>query len=74
MAHCAGGIGPDQYDAITAIVDWVERDAAPDVLIASKIANGETTRSRPLCPYPEVAHYRGQGGIDDAASFECRAP
>nr|QRD81056.1 lipolytic protein [uncultured bacterium] len=74
MAHCAGGVGPDQNDAVTAIIDWVEQGVAPDVLIAKKIVNGETVRSRPLCPYPQVARYRGEGSIDDAASFECRAP
>ncbi len=74
MAHCAGGVGPDQYDAVTAVIDWVEKGAAPDSLVASKIANGAVTRSRPLCPYPQVARYRGQGSIDDAANFECRLP
>jgi feruloyl esterase len=74
MAHCGGGVGPDQYDAVTAIVDWVEKGVAPDKLIAKKIVNGEVTRSRPLCPYPQVARHRGQGSIDDAASFECKAP
>jgi len=74
MAHCAGGIGPDQNDAVTAVIDWVEQDRAPDSLIASKIMDGETTRSRPLCPYPEVARYQGQGSIDDAANFACRTP
>jgi len=74
MAHCGGGIGPDQYDAVSAVIDWVERDVAPDSLIASKIVDGETTRTRPLCPYPEVARYTGEGSIDDAGNFECRAP
>jgi feruloyl esterase len=74
MAHCAGGVGPDQNDAVTAVIDWVEKGAAPDKLIAKKILNGATTRSRPLCPYPQVARYKGQGSVDDAASFECRMP
>jgi len=74
MSHCAGGVGPDQNDAVTAVIDWVEKGAAPDKLIAKKIVNGTTTRSRPLCPYPQVARYKGQGSIDDAASFECRMP
>jgi feruloyl esterase len=74
MAHCAGGLGPDQYDAVTAVIDWVEKGKAPDSLIASKIVNGAVTRSRPLCPYPQVARYKGQGSTDDAASFECKAP
>mgnify|MGYP003576175435 CR=1 FL=1 len=74
MAHCGGGVGPDQYDAVTAIIDWVEKGAAPDSLVAKKIVNGQVTRSRPLCPYPQVARYRGQGSTDDAANFECKMP
>jgi feruloyl esterase len=74
MAHCGGGIGPDRNDAVTAIIDWVEKGTAPDQLIASKVANGQTIRTRPLCPYPQVARYKGQGSIDDAANFSCVAP
>jgi hypothetical protein len=74
MTHCAGGVGPDQNDAVTAVIDWVEKDAAPDALVAKKIVDGAVTRSRPLCPYPQVARYKGQGSTDDAASFECREP
>jgi feruloyl esterase len=74
MAHCAGGLGPDQYDAVTAVIDWVEKGVAPDSLVASKSVNGQVTRSRPLCPYPQVARYRGQGSTDEAQSFECKVP
>ena len=74
MAHCAGGLGPDQYDAVTAVIDWVEEGIAPDSLVARKVVSGDVTRSRPLCPYPQVARYRGQGSVDEAASFECRMP
>ncbi|TAJ93847.1 MAG: tannase/feruloyl esterase family alpha/beta hydrolase [Gammaproteobacteria bacterium] len=71
MSHCAGGNGPDQHDAVTAIIDWVEKNHAPEALLARKIVNGKVTRSRPLCPYPQVARYRGQGSIDEAANFQC---
>ena len=74
MAHCGGGVGPDQYAAVTAVIDWVEKGVAPDSLVAKKVVNGQVTRSRPLCPYPQVARYRGQGSTDDAANFECKAP
>ena len=74
MAHCAGGVGPDQYDAVTAVIDWVEKGAAPDSMVAKKIVNGAVTRSRPLCPYPQVARYKGQGSLDEAASFACTTP
>jgi len=74
MTHCAGGIGPDVNDAVTAVIDWVEKGKAPDQLIASKRMNDQLVRSRPLCPYPQVARYKGQGSIDDAANFSCVAP
>lgn len=74
MSHCAGGLGPDQHDPVTAIVDWVESNKAPELMTASKIVNGEVTRSRPLCPYPQVARYDGSGSIDEAANFRCEAP
>ena len=74
MTHCAGGAGPDQHDPLSAIIDWVEADKAPAQMIARKIENGQVTRSRPLCPYPEVARYDGRGSIDDAANFTCEAP
>ena len=74
VAHCGGGVGPDRHDAATAVIDWVEKGKAPDSLLASKVVNGEVTRTRPLCPYPQVARYQGQGSIDDAANFRCVAP
>ena len=74
MTHCGGGVGPDRNDAVTAVIDWVEKSKAPDTLIASKVTNGSVVRTRPLCAYPKVARYSGQGSIDDAANFKCVAP
>jgi len=74
VAHCGGGIGPDRVDAVTAVIDWVEKNKAPDSLLASKVTNGTVARTRPLCPYPQVARYKGQGSIDDAANFSCGVP
>ncbi len=74
VAHCGGGVGPDRNDAVTAVIDWVETGTAPDTLLATKVTNGTVVRTRPLCPYPQVARYRGQGSIDDAANFSCVAP
>ena len=74
MAHCAGGIGPDRHDAMTALINWVEKGKAPDAIVASKVTDGKVVRTRPLCAYPQVARYSGQGSIDDAASFGCVAP
>lgn len=71
VAHCSGGPGPDQFDPIGALEDWVERGKAPDVLIASHSTGGRVDRTRPLCPYPLAARYNGTGSIDDAASFSC---
>ncbi|MGC4080917.1 MAG: tannase/feruloyl esterase family alpha/beta hydrolase [Vicinamibacterales bacterium] len=74
MLHCSGGPGADSFDAVTALERWVERGDAPETLLASKIANGTTTRTRPLCAYPKVAVYAGSGSTDDAASFTCQMP
>ncbi len=78
MTHCSGGVGPDHFDALRAMVDWVEQGPAPDRLLASQraslAADGAPRRTRPLCPYPQVARYRGTGSIDDAAHFSCVAP
>jgi len=73
MAHCGGGVGPDQNDAVSAVIDWVEKGKAPDVIVAKKIVQGQVTRSRPLCPYPQVARYKGAGSIDAAENFACVA-
>ncbi len=74
MGHCAGGPGPNSFDSLSALENWVERGQAPDSIIAVHRNNGEVDRSRPLCPYPEVASYTGSGSSDEAASFECRDP
>jgi feruloyl esterase len=74
MAHCAGGIGPDRHDAMTAIINWVEKGQAPASITASRVVNNQAVRTRPLCPYPQVARYSGSGSIDEAANFRCVAP
>ncbi|HEY7441963.1 MAG TPA: tannase/feruloyl esterase family alpha/beta hydrolase [Vicinamibacterales bacterium] len=74
MAHCGGGAGPDRHDPVTAVIDWVENGKAPESLIASKAVNGQVVRTRPVCPYPQVARYKGEGSIDEAANFRCIAP
>ena len=74
MAHCGGGIGPDRHDPMTAMIDWVEKSKAPASIAASRVVNNQVVRTRPLCPYPQVARYSGQGSIDDASNFRCMAP
>ena len=74
MGHCSGGPGPNQIDAITALEQWVEKGIAPDTLLATHSTGGKVDRTRPLCPYPQVARYKGTGSIDEAANFACVAP
>jgi feruloyl esterase len=74
MAHCSGGDGPNQFDTISALELWVEKGKAPDQIIASRVGDGKTERTRPLCPYPQVATYKGTGSTDDAANFSCSVP
>jgi feruloyl esterase len=77
VAHCAGGPGPDQFDAMSAVVDWVEKGRAPASIIASHRSGpmggppGPVDRTRPLCPWPKVARYSGSGSIDEAKNFTC---
>lgn len=74
VSHCAGGVGPDTADWVTALENWVEDGQAPDEITAYKYSGVNVTRSRPLCPYPKVAKYKGTGSIDDAANFTCQEP
>lgn len=71
VAHCAGGPGPQPQRAFDAVVNWVEKGAAPDVLPASRTIGG-VTQTRPLCPYPTVARWNGAGSSSDAASYSCK--
>jgi feruloyl esterase len=74
VAHCAGGPGPAPSGQLEALLAWVEEGKAPETLTAiRRDQSGAITRSRPLCPYPLVAKYKGTGSTDDAASFACSA-
>lgn len=85
MGHSRGGPATDQFDALTALVNWVERGQAPDRIIATARGAGNAggvnaelpagwsaTRTRPLCPHPLVARYNGTGNVEAAASFDCK--
>jgi len=74
MGHCRGGDGTDTFDAMKALEQWVEQGNAPEKIVASRVRNGAVDRTRPLCPYPQVAHYTGSGSTDDAANFVCKLP
>jgi feruloyl esterase len=71
MHHCSGGPGPNRFDMLTALEQWVENGLTPERIVASRIVDGKTVRTRPLCPHPQVARYRGSGSIDANASFVC---
>jgi feruloyl esterase len=85
MNHCSGGPSTDQFDMLTPLVDWVEHGKAPESVVATARGPGNpaavnadvpaswsAARTRPLCPYPQVARYTGGGDVESAASFVCR--
>lgn len=85
MTHCSAGPATDQFDMLTPLVSWVENGVAPDRVLANVRGPGNLggtnpdipatwspSRSRPLCPYPQVARYNGSGSLELAASFTCQ--
>jgi len=74
MYHCGGGTGVSAFDALTPLVEWVEKGVVPQSIIGSRLVEGKVVRTRPLCPYPQVARYQGTGSVDEAASFRCAPP
>jgi len=74
MFHCGGGFGPDVFDPMTALIQWVEADVTPESLPALQPRGAQASRTRPLCPYPQIAAYEGAGDLDQRASFTCRNP
>ncbi len=72
MHHCGGGPGLNTFDGFGPLVDWVERGKASQQIVATSSAM--PGRSRPLCPYPKEARYKGRGSTDDAQSFVCASP
>jgi feruloyl esterase len=74
MGHCGGGEGPNTFDMMVPLEQWVEKGQAPTRIEASHSTNGTIDRTRPLCPYPQVARYKGTGSIDEAENFTCQLP
>jgi feruloyl esterase len=74
MNHCGGGPGPTKFDAFGPLVNWIEHKEAPQEITGSHLTNDVVDRTRPLCPYPMVAQYTGQGSINDAVNFGCQLP
>jgi feruloyl esterase len=86
MGHCSGGAGATTFgnsgsqapnptaanDLLMALDRWVEQGTAPDSIVATRLSGGAPVRTRPLCPYPKTAVYKGSGSTDDAASFSCQ--
>jgi tannase/feruloyl esterase len=73
MGHCQGGPGPNQFNLMGAMERWRESNIAPEEITASHVANNRVDMTRPLCPYPQVAVYKGVGSTNDAVNFSCKA-
>lgn len=80
VQHCGGGPGPNRFigtwtdprhDLVLALEKWVEDGVGPDAMIAS--SGPSVQRTRLLCPYPQVARYKGTGSVDDSSNFTCSA-
>jgi pimeloyl-ACP methyl ester carboxylesterase len=85
MGHCSGGPATDQFNMLSALVNWVEQGQAPTQVLAQARGTGNAggvnvdvpaswsaNRSRPLCPFPQVARYNGSGSMESASSFSCQ--
>jgi feruloyl esterase len=82
MMHCSGGPGPNTFDAVAALDQWRQKDEVPESMLAAKYTDsaaaltgappGEPLSTRPLCAYPRVAHWTGQGSSDKAENYVCR--
>jgi feruloyl esterase len=71
MGHCGGGDAPAVTDMLSVIDQWVETGKAPERIIATNPPN-QKPMSRLICPYPQIAKYKGSGSTEDAANFECK--
>jgi feruloyl esterase len=74
MGHCQGGPGCGNVDWLTPTVAWVEKGIAPAMFMGAHVEGGKVTRTRPICAYPKVAHYKGTGSTDVADNFSCVTP
>ena len=80
---CPAMSNPEGFKTFDALVDWVENGKAPERIIYPHTKGGgmmgmgakpEVYRTRPVCPYPKQARYKGTGDVNDAANFECVDP
>lgn len=73
MAHCGGGTGPNQFNALAALERWREQGNPPQSIRAARVnERGRIDMTRPLCPYPQQAVYQGTGSINDEANYRCK--
>jgi feruloyl esterase len=68
MGHCGGGPGVNTFDSIGALEKWVEKGVAPDQMMGT----GAQGFTRPMCPYPQSAEYKGTGDLKDGTNWECK--
>jgi len=74
MQHCGNGPGPNRADYLAALERWRESGTSPDQIVASHLTDNAVDMTRPLCPYPQLARYKGTGSTNEAANFACRIP
>lgn len=85
MDHCSGGEGPSQFDTLGAVDEWASTGRAPNRIIATRPTQAgggfggppappRDPMERPLCAYPWVAVYDGDGDPAAAESFTCQMP
>lgn len=72
VGHCAGGDGPSTFDSLGSLDQWREKGTAPASIVASHSTAGVVDKTRPLCPYPQAAQYKGTGSTNEAANFACK--
>jgi len=72
VGHCQGGDGPSAFNSLGALDEWRDKGTAPASIVASHSTQGVVDRTRPLCPYPQTARYKGTGSTDEAANFVCK--
>jgi feruloyl esterase len=72
VGHCSGGDGPSTWDSLGALDQWRDKGAAPASIVASHSTMGVVDKTRPLCPYPQTAQYKGTGDTNQAANFVCK--
>jgi len=78
MGHCGGGPGPNSWDKLAPLVDWVENGVAPEAITSTHSTDGQVDNERPLCTYPQQARYTGPAGGENnqenwiAENFSCQ--